>query len=65
MYRIIRKILRYNSYNTHTVSYDSRALTICRFNTKLFPHDTYQVSYDTYRISYNTDNYDRFYKIMY
>ena len=54
MYRMIR----YDSYDTHIVSYNSQALTICRYNTELFPHDTYRVSYDT-------DNYNRFYKIMY
>ena len=43
-----RTILR---YDMHTVSYNSQALTIRRYNTKPFTHDTYRVSYDI-------DNYD-------
>ena len=50
--------IRYDSYDTHTILYDSRAFMICRYNMELFSHDTYRVSYDT-------DNYDQFYKIMY
>ena len=44
-------MIQYDSYDTHTILYDSQTLTIHRYNTELFPHDTYHVSYDT-------DNYD-------
>ena len=39
--------IRYNSYNTHTVSYDSWALTIRRYHTKLFTHETIRIAYCT------------------
>ena len=39
MYRTIR----YDSYDTHNVSYYSRVLTILRYNTKLFIHDTIHI----------------------
>ena len=50
MYRTIR----YDSYDTHTVSYDSWALTICRYDIKLFTHDTIRIAYRTIRIAYHT-----------
>ena len=37
--------IRYDSYNTHTISYDSQALTIRRYDMKLFPHDTIRIAY--------------------
>ena len=46
MYRTIR----YDSYDTHTASYDLWVLMIRRYDTELF-------TYDTYRVSYNIDNY--------
>ena len=55
MYCMIRTILRYNSYETYTVSYNLWALTIRRYDTKLFTHDTICiVRYDTIRITYCT-----------
>ena len=50
MYRTIHTILRYDtirydSYNMYTVSYGSWALTIRRYNTELFTHDTIRIVY--------------------
>ena len=60
-YDMYNFMIRYDSYDTHTVSYDSWTLMICRYDTKLFTHDSIRivryVSYDTYRASYDTDNY--------
>ena len=58
----IYRTIRYDSYDTHTVSYYSRVLTILRYNTKLFIHDTihivrYVSHIVQYYISYNIDNY--------
>ena len=35
--------IRYDSYDTHTVSYDSWTLTIRRYDTELFTHDTIHI----------------------
>ena len=39
--------IRYNSYVTYIVSYDSWALTIRRYDIKLFTHDTIRIAYYT------------------
>ena len=39
--------IRYNSYYTYIVSYDSWALTILRYDIKLFTHDTIRIVYCT------------------
>ena len=38
-------MIRYDSYDTHTVLYDSWALTICRYDTELFTHNTIRITY--------------------
>ena len=45
--------IRYDSYDTHTVSYDLRALMIRQYEMKFFFS-----RYNTYRVSYDTDNYE-------
>ena len=47
LYNKIDFTLRYDSYNINIISYNSWALTIRRYNTNFFTHDTYHVLYDT------------------
>ena len=47
-------MIRYDSYNTHVVSYNLWALTIRRYDIKLFTHD----------VSYHTDNYTLEYDLI-
>ena len=37
--------IRYDLYDTHTVSYDSWTLMIHQYNTKLFTHDMIRIAY--------------------
>ena len=52
MFRTIHKILRYNMIYMIRTLYRAiyehlRYCTIRRYDTELFPHDMYRVSYDT------------------
>ena len=42
-YDMYNFMIRYDSYDTHTVSYDSWTLMICRYDTKLFTHDSIRI----------------------
>ena len=39
--------IRYDSYDTHHISDNSWAFTICSYNTKLFVQDTIRIAYRT------------------
>ena len=54
LYDMYNFTIRYNLYDTHTVSYDSWTFMIRWYNTELL-HTIRYVSYD--RVSYDTDNY--------
>ena len=46
-YNMYNFTVRYNSYDTYIVSYDSWAFIICRYDIKLFTHDMIRIAYCT------------------